>query len=195
MLYHGLGDAFFLKEAEKSPRKPRAIFTSQPSRGLDFVASCWRQIAGSVPSAELHVFCPQSWQAEAARRCAGGSNIVIRGSVSRDELAAELRSARAMLIPGVKDETFCLAAAEATASGVPIVTLGEGALGERVKHGETGYIAATSEQFSQFAALLLRDDALWMKQHRACLADDSLTGWGKRAEQWERLFARLLAGH
>lgn len=152
----------------------------------------WREIHGAVPDAELHVFCPQAKEEEAARAISGAPGVIIRGSVSRTQLAAELCNARVMLVPGVADETFCLAAAEATASGVPIVTRGIGALSERVRHGENGFLCPLMPDFaSQSISLLTRDD-LWMRMHLACVQDLSLKTWDQRAEEWERLFAQLL---
>ena len=43
-----------------------------------------------------------------------------------------------MLVPGHKGEVFCLAAEEAKALCVPIVTMGFGSLSERVDHLKTG---------------------------------------------------------
>ena len=95
------------------------------------------------------------------------------------------------LIPGHRDETYCLAAAEATAAGVPIVTLGTGSLSERVRDGETGFIARNRDEFIARTAALLSDDALWSVMHRNCLSESSLKTWDARVEEWEKLFARL----
>jgi glycosyltransferase involved in cell wall biosynthesis len=192
IVHHGVGDDFFQARPDPAPRRPRAVFTSQPSRGLDFVAECWKIISAEVPGADLHVFCPQSKQEDAVRLCAHIPGIVVRGSVRRAQLAEELRAARVMLIPGVTDETFCLAAAEATVSGVPLVTLGIGALSERVKHGETGFIAADQGEFVSGAVRLLSDDAAWMKQNAACVSGGDYTTWTAKAREWEDLFRSVL---
>lgn len=191
---YGIGDRFFLRKPGAEGRPLRAIFTSQPARGLSVVAEAWEKIHERIPAAELHVFCPQAKQQAAAETCGGRPGIVIRGSVSRAALAAELRLARAMLIPGVPDETYCLAAAEAIASGVPIVTLGQGALKERVCNGETGFIVDGVDDFAHLAGLLLTDNELWEKMHRRCVAEPSLLPWSSRVLEWEALFERLLAG-
>jgi glycosyltransferase involved in cell wall biosynthesis len=188
---HGIADTFFLHERESAARPPRAVFTSQPKRGLDFVVEAWEKIRVRTPGAELHVFCPQAKEQEAAAACGGKPGIVIRGSVSRADLARELRWARVMLIPGVTDETFCLAAAEATASGVPVVTRGVGALSERVSNGATGFISPHPAEFVANAARLLTEDDLWLRQHAECVSGSSLASWEKRADEWEALFARL----
>ncbi|KAI93970.1 hypothetical protein T281_13550 [Rhodomicrobium udaipurense JA643] len=189
---HGVADMFFAPEPEAGPRAPKAVFCSRPSRGLDFVARLWPSIHAAVPDAELHVFCPHSSLDEAAARIGGSSpGIRLRGGVARSELAAELRTARVMLVPGDLDETYCLAAAEATASGVPLVTLGIGALKERVRDGETGFLASGADDFARHAQNVLTDDALWLRLNRGCLAESALGRWDDRAADWERLFAAL----
>jgi glycosyltransferase involved in cell wall biosynthesis len=186
-----VADHFFLREPERKPRPPRAIFASQPKRGLAFVTEVWAEIWARAPGAELHVFCPQAKEREAAEACGGKPGVVIRGSVSRAKLGEELRAARLMLIPGVADETFCLAAAEAAAAGVPIVTRGAGALAERVEQGETGFISPEPDDFIRDAVRLLTEDELWLKMHATCVADPALATWNERAAEWEALFEEV----
>ena len=68
-----------------------------------------------------------------------------------------------MLIPGHKGEVFCLAAEEARALCLPIVTLGYGSLYERVEHNVTGYIAKNITEFIHYTHKLLNDDDLYKK--------------------------------
>src|SRR5262249_41672023 len=137
------------------------------------------------------VFCPQAKEREAAQACAEKPGVVIRGSITRAALARELRAARVMLIPGVADETFCLAAAEATAAGVPLVTYGVGALAERVQHEKTGFISPAKEDFIKDAVRLLAEDDLWLKMHAACVRLPGLDSWNRRVADWEALFEKL----
>jgi len=189
---HGVADFFLTSEPEAVPRAKKAVFCSRPSRGLDFVARLWPEIRAAVPDAELHVFCPQSRLDEAAAKIGGTvPGVRVRGSLARADLAAELKTARVMLIPGDPDETYCLAAAEATASGVPLVTLGIGALKERVRDGETGFLASGADDFARHARNILGDDDLWLRLHRACIEGGLLGRWDDRATEWERLFAAL----
>jgi D-inositol-3-phosphate glycosyltransferase len=80
--------------------------------------------------------------ASAADLAAG--NIEIIGTQPWERLMALLREARVFIAPGHWQETFNLLSVEAAACGVPTVTMGIGALGERVQHDATGLIA-TSE--------------------------------------------------
>ena len=68
-------------------------------------------------------------------------NIFERNFGSKNLLIDDLKKSKVLLIPGHKGEIFCIAAEEARELCVPIVTLGIGSLSERVKHGQTGFIA------------------------------------------------------
>jgi glycosyltransferase involved in cell wall biosynthesis len=191
VIHHGVHENFFRQAPASAPPPPRAIFTSQPYRGLDWVLSLWPEIKRQVPGASLEIFAPKAHQAEENAKKAVLDGVCFRGSIARPELVKELANARLQLIPGHRDETYCLAAAEAAAAGVPIVTLGAGSLRERVRDGKTGFIARSRAAFISGAVRLLSDDALWSAMHGACLADALLAGWDARAEEWERLFAIL----
>ena len=191
IVHHGVHEDFFRKEPAPSPAPPRAIFTSQPYRGLDWLLEIWPEIERQVAGASFDVFAPKVRQAEANAKKAASASVAFRGSVARPELIRELASARVQLIPGHADETYCLAAAEATAAGVPVITLGTGSLSERVRDGKTGFVARGKEEFIARTVALLCDDALWSAMHRECLAEAALTSWDARAAEWERLFATL----
>jgi glycosyltransferase involved in cell wall biosynthesis len=190
-IHHGVHEDFFRRAPAAVPPSARAIFTSQPYRGLDWVLGLWPEIKRQVRDASLDIFAPKAHQAAANARKAALDGVTFRGSIPRQELVKELANARVLLIPGHRDETYCLAAAEATAAGVPIVTLGTGSLSERVRDGKTGFIAGSREAFVARTASLLAGDALWSAMHHACLADASLAGWDARAEEWEQLFSTL----
>ena len=72
-------------------------------------------------------------------------------------------NSRVMLNPGHKGEVFCLAAEEARELCVPIVTMGYGALYERVEHKKTGFIAKNSDEFADYTLKIFNDHNLWKK--------------------------------
>jgi glycosyltransferase involved in cell wall biosynthesis len=192
----------FRAAAERPPPPPRAVFTSNPRRGLDWLLECWtRLIRPAVPGAELHVFSGAetygvAGAAQAAAmagplaraRALGDAGVVLRGALPKTLLAKELRRARVFLYPGDPGETFCLAAAEAQASGLPGVVRDVGPLGERVRDGETGFVARDEGGFAAAAVALLADDALWRRQHRAALLSQGGCGWPEAAAAWEDAF-------
>ncbi|MBI1206240.1 MAG: glycosyltransferase [Azospirillum sp.] len=196
---HGIGAPFVDAEPAQAPPPPRAVFTSNPRRGLDWLIALWvRAIRPAVPGAELHVFAgretyggqPDAKLEAALRAAAGqaGAGVVLRRPVGKAALVEEFRQARAMLYRGDAGETFCFAAAEAQAMGVPLVTAGVGALAERVCHGVTGFLAPEDAGFATAAVQVLTDDRLWSAQHHAALARRGDGGWDQRAAAWERWF-------
>jgi glycosyltransferase involved in cell wall biosynthesis len=191
IIHHGIQDTFFRPEPAPAPPPPRAIFTSQPYRGLDWLLDLWGDIKRQAPAATFDVFAPKSHQAAANAAKDALDGVCFRGSIERVALADELRTARVQLIPGHPDETYCLAAAEAIASGAPVVTLGIGSLAERVADGRTGFIAGNRDEFIAKTLALLSSDDLWNAMHRACLAESSLIPWDQRAVEWETLFAEM----
>ncbi len=200
---HGIAEIFRTGAPAAAPPPPRAVFTSNPLRSLDWVLDRWeRDIQPAVPGAELHVFSgPEPYGGIGARkaglmrpvldraRALAPAGVVLRPPVARNVLAAALAEMRVFLYRGDPGETFCAAAAEAQAMGVPAVVQDIGSLRERVDDGLTGFIAKDAAAFSAAAIRLLTDDELWRAQHAAALAGKRSYGWDEAAAAFERLLA------
>lgn len=203
LIPYGISRRFREAEPAATPPPPRAIFTSNPLRSLDWLVELWvREIHPAVPTAELHVFSGPStygdWGAKVAprmrpaldaARAARDAGVVLREPVAREELARELAASRVLLYRGDVEETFCLAVAEAQAVGVPCVLQDLGSVGERIRHRQTGFVAANDDEFARRAIELLTDDPLWSDQHRAALATQRSWGWDEAAAAFEALLA------
>jgi glycosyltransferase involved in cell wall biosynthesis len=180
---------------------PRAIFTSNPLRGLDWLLDLWAQrIAPQVPGAELHIYAGPSVYPGASADAVGrmeavlaradaldGAGVRRYAPVGREQLAQVLAGARIMLYRGDPGETFCLALAEAQAMGVPAVVQPLGSVVERVVDGKTGRIAVSDGEFAETAVALLRDDDLWRRWHRCALALQRGLSWHEVAAHYEAL--------
>ncbi|HUB97148.1 MAG TPA: glycosyltransferase [Stellaceae bacterium] len=200
---YGLAPQFRAPRPERAPPPPHAIFTSNPLRGLGWLLDVWaRRIRPAVPAAELHIYGgPAVYGAVGAAHAAEMEKVLARADalasagvrrhapLPRDRLAEALAAARLMVYRGDVGETFCLAVAEAQALGVPAVVEALGSLAERVIDGETGTIAGDDAQFGDAAIELLKDDALWQRQHRAALARQRGLSWDEVAARFERLAA------
>jgi glycosyltransferase involved in cell wall biosynthesis len=182
----------------RNPPPPRAIFTSNPLRGLDWLLDLWvARIAPALPEAELHIYAgpavygiaraPRMEKVLARADALAEYGIRRFAPVGRDTLAAVLSSARVMLYRGDPGETFCLALAEAQAMGVPAVVQPLGSAGERVIDRITGRIAEDDDAFVAAAVTVLRDDALWRRWHLAALAHQRGLSWDSVAERFEAL--------
>jgi glycosyltransferase involved in cell wall biosynthesis len=182
---------------------PRAIFTSNPLRGLDWLLNRWEQrIHPALPQAELHLYCgPSVYGAVGEAKAAPMRAVLARAEsltnkgvrlfapLPRAALIAALRQSRVMLYRGDENETFCMSAAEAQALGVPAVVQPLGSLPERVQNGVTGFVAGDDESFARHAIALLRDDALWRQQHEAALRLQKGLDADDVAQRFEALMA------
>lgn len=179
---------------------PRAVFTSNPVRGLAPLLLLWReQIRPAAPDAEFHIFAgPAVYDATgpkaAAMRAAladaeamADHGVVVREPMPKAALARELAGVRAQLYLGDAGETFCLAVAEAQAMGVPAVVRPIGAVGERVTHGVTGFVEKDHAAFAASAVRVLRDDALWRQMSAAALASRDALSWAHAAKAFAAL--------
>ena len=197
----GVDDVFLKSRPAASPPPPRAIFTSNPLRGLAWLLELWAgRIHPGMPTAELHVFSgPATYGAVGAAKQAAmrvvlerartlsDCGVVLREPVAKPVLADELSRSRVMLYRGDPGETFCLSVAEAQALGVPAVVQKIGATPERVIDGATGFVAGDDSEFALSAVRLLADDALWQAQHRAALDRQRSWGWPQAAAAFEKL--------
>ena len=196
---YGVLDRF--RHAEpRDPPPPRAVFTSNPLRGLDWLIDLWvGRIRPAVPDAELHIYAGAAvygGMAKGAREMEavlsraetlGDAGVFRHAPVGRDRLVEVLTGARAMLYRGDAGETFCLALAEAQALGVPAVVTPLGAVGERVSDGTSGRVAASDDDFVAAAIAVLRDDAQWRRWHQGALATQRGLGWDEVAARYEAL--------
>jgi len=185
----------------REPPAPRAIFTSNPLRGLDWLLDLWvSRIAPGVPGAELHIYAgPGVYRGLSAARAAEMEAILARADalaafgvrrfdpLGREALAATLIEARVMLYRGDPGETFCLALAEAQAMGVPAVVTPLGAVGERVVDGVSGRVVCGDDDFAAAAIAVLHDDGLWRRWHLAALAHQRGLNWDTVAARYEAL--------
>jgi len=201
---YGMSEMFCRSAARKDPPVPRAVFTSNPLRSLDWLLGLWSErIEPAVPGAELHLFTGAATygrvgdgksaamdtvlkQAEGLAR----QGVRLRGPVAKGDLVDEFAEVRCMLYRGDLNETFCLAVGEAQACGVPAVVQALGSVVERVIDGKTGFIAGDDEQFAKWAVDLLRDDDLWRRQHEAAIAEQRRWRWPDAAAAFEALLPK-----
>lgn len=198
---YGISDVFRAATPPAAPPPPRAVFVSNPMRGLAWLLGIWKEaIRPRCPGAELHLFSgAATYGSFGATRAAhmdavldraramAEDGVVLRAPVPKHALAAEFAASRALLYRGDVGETFCLAVGEAQAAGVPAVVQDIGCVAERVADGETGFVAGGDEAFADRAVALLTDDALWRRMSAACVARQRGWGWNEAATAFEEL--------
>jgi glycosyltransferase involved in cell wall biosynthesis len=192
----------FRHAAPREPPPPRAIFTSNPLRGLYWLLDLWAErIIRDVPDAELHIYSGAAVYGGGVRDerardmerildradALSPSRVRLHQPVDRAALIEVLAGARVMLYRGDPGETFCLALAEAQAMGVPAVVQPLGSVVERVVDGETGYIDSDDNSFAGAAIALLENDDLWRRFHGEALARQRGLSWDEVAAKFEAL--------
>jgi glycosyltransferase involved in cell wall biosynthesis len=197
---YGVTEIFRHAEPRSAP-PPRAVFTSNPLRSLDWLMDVWeRHIHPAVPGAELHVFAGAATygavgQSKADRmgpiltraQSLAAKGVVLRGPVPKGQLVDELAQARVLLYRGDIGETFCSAVAEAQAMGVPVVLEDIACMRERLVPAKTGFLTHDPAEFGERAVALLTDDALWQDFNRAALDLQRSWGWDEAARAFEAL--------
>ncbi len=201
LIPYGISDVFRDAEPPVEPPARRALFTSNPLRGLDWLLDLWAErIQPRCDGAELHLFTGAATYGEYGHARAAqmkpvldkaealaALGVVLRGTVAKSDLAAELAQARALLYRGDVGETFCLAVGEAQAAGLPAVVQDIGCVAERVIDGKTGFVAGDDAGFADTAVRLLSDDDLWRSQSGAAAANQRGWGWSEAAASFEEL--------
>jgi len=99
-----------------------------------------------------------------------------------------------LLLVTSRSESFCLAALEAAASGVPVVATHVGGLPEVVLDGETGFLFEPDDVAAAVRAVcrLLRDDRLRSEMARAALDRAELFSTDVVIPRYEALYADLV---
>jgi glycosyltransferase involved in cell wall biosynthesis len=185
---YGLPDRVLKAAPADAIPGPSAVFTSQAYRGLDRVIGLWRsRIAPLHRLARLTAFVADGDVPAYGALAAGEPSISVRGRIGNAQLLDVLRGSRVLLAPGHRSETYCLAAAEAIAMGVPVITLGIGSLRERVDHGVTGFVCRGWREMAGRTGEVLSDDILWSRLHVAGLQTRIRNDWARAAGQWEKL--------
>ncbi len=198
---YGVSDIFCTSQIASQPPSPRAIFLSNPLRGLDWLLDRWSiEIQPYVRNSELHIFSGpatygskggcKSQEMETVLNYARGlseKSVILRAPVPKERLVLELGLSRCLLYRGDPNETFCSAVAEAQAMGVPCVVTDLGSMKERVVDGKTGFIVRDDKAFSDAARKLLEDDDMWRFQHGFALEKQRSWRWSDAALAFEEI--------
>jgi len=136
----------------------KVIFNTRPDRNLRIVIDAWKVIKKNVNDAKLYINPP--YELSSVER---NLDIFVRSKTDKSELINQLCNTKLMINPGHKGEVFCLVAEEARVLCLPIVTMGFGALYERVDHGNTGFICKNLDDLIANSIEILNNDDLYLK--------------------------------
>ncbi len=197
---YGIDDKILKKRKKKVPN-PVAIFTSNPLRDLDWLLENWKlRIYPKVQNAKLNLFTGITTYGQFGKKHSKSSEKILNKADSlkdygvnlykplrREELFKKINESRIFLYKGTKDETFCMAAAEAQALGIPAVVCDFGSMKERILDNKTGFVCKSDEQFNLKAIKLLNDDKIWMRMHKNLLKNDNHFRWSEIAKKWKKI--------
>jgi glycosyltransferase involved in cell wall biosynthesis len=203
-VHPGVGDAY-LSAAPMAPVKPsRAVVTTHPGRGLDWLLGLWcANIHPRVPSAELHVYSavldqgalgatiPERLRPVLEQALAGeAQGVRLKRPRADPEMADAYRQARAHLYPGSDRDVLCSTLAESQAVGLPAVARPLGAADERLRNGESGYLAPDDDAVVNLAVCLLQDRDIFNRLSEQARAGRKGATWDRAAEEIEHALAR-----
>jgi glycosyltransferase involved in cell wall biosynthesis len=198
---YGIAVPFLAADRDAKIPGPRAMFTSNPLRSLDWLLDVWAgRIRPHAPAAELHVYAgPATYGSVGAAkstpmesvlaRARATAGVVVHPPVAKPALVDALKTARVQLYRGDVGETFCSAVAEAQAAGVPGVVCDIACMSERVVDGRTGSVVPDGDAaaFAARALKLLTDDDLWSRQSQAARDEARAFTWDAAAARFEAL--------
>jgi GT2 family glycosyltransferase/glycosyltransferase involved in cell wall biosynthesis len=123
-------------------------------KGADVLIAAARALAGA--RIVFEVWGHTEARAEARARDAG---MIIRGPYSAAELEAGLRGIDLVVVPSTMEEAYCLVVDEAQRLGIPLVAARTGAIPERVRDGDNGFLFPPGDAGALARLLVgLRDD-------------------------------------
>lgn len=189
-----------LPREENAP--PRAVVTTHPSHGLDWLLDLWRdEIRPKVPDAQLDIYsagldrhmlepekAPDALR-PLAEKCAAleEHGVAVLAPLGDEGMAKAYAGARVHLYPGHPDDMACWTLAESQAAGLPCVARAFPAVTERVDNGQTGYLVPDSAAFSNVAIELLTNDAMFESLSEAAREPHRRRTWAAAAAEVDAL--------
>ncbi len=125
----------------------------------------------------------QAGAVESRLRAVGlDDRVWLTGRLERPEVLKVLAGADLYLAPS-RLEAFGLAALEARCSGLPVVAMRSGGVGEFVRDGVHGYLVEDDREMARRAGELLADRGLRRRMAQACRRDDPDLDWSSTVER------------
>jgi len=167
------------------------LFVGRISRekGVFALADAFRRVAASRPDLRLVVVGDGPARAELERELAGHA-VAFTGVLAGDELATAYASADVFCLPS-GTETFGQVVLEASASGLPVVTVAGGAAGELVRPDVSGVVLPGRDPVGLAQALARLADDEPLRERMGAAGRIGALDW----PTWDEIFDDLLAGY
>jgi len=121
-------------------------------------------------------------------KCSQSTYANFVGEVDHQTKLTYLQNAKALLIPSQFGEPFGLIAVEAMSCGTVPIALRDGALGEIIEHGKSGFLCNSIDEMIDAVNKVDTIDP------RNCRAKAEQFSKAKMAERYEELYERILSG-
>ena len=173
------------------------IYASNYGRGLETLINCWPAIKKRFPKATLDIYygwC--SWSGLTAEQEVSLKNKISQlepldvkehGLVGHKELHKAYSKASFWTYPCNGNETFCISAIKAQASGAIPVIITNSALQETVRHG---YTCTTPEEYLSILLTAMQNAENITLQERIAMKQSVIEKytWKNIAEKWKAVF-------
>lgn len=165
----------FWSEKSAEPRRPLhcvCVARLEARKGVETVVRAWSLVRSMLPSATLTIVGSGIQASRIDSYIAGDPSIRRISGLESAELRTELRTASLALCPAYL-EGFGLAAAEAMATGTPVIASDAEGLRSLLAHDRTGWLVPARDAEAWAAAIvrLLSDSALRERLAAAAAAD------------------------
>jgi glycosyltransferase involved in cell wall biosynthesis len=207
---NGIAPAFenmFASAADlKAVKTNRAAYTSTPFRGLDVLARAF-PLAGIETGLDIYSgmaiyhapetrYVPLYEALKATPRCH------MHGPVGQDELAVRLKPVSFLTYPSTFAETYCIAALEAIAAGLKVVSTDLGALKETTlgfadlvprPPSAEALVPLYAQRLKQVVGQFLGDPDGWAEERYAQASEvNRRCSWSTRAREWEEFLGPVI---
>jgi glycosyltransferase involved in cell wall biosynthesis len=181
----------FLNNKRKNKKKPIFIWTVKREQGLEEIIKIWRDfVIKKNPLVELHIYGLKKKLNKKNIKNYNNAGIKFFGIVDRKILAIKYAYSTAMIHPGY-DETFCISALEALASGLPVITIDRSALSERVSNNINGYKVKSFEEMGKAIIKIANNNHEWKKLSDNAINLSKNYAWSNIAFLWDNYLKKI----
>lgn len=137
---NGVNPGFFKEPIKR--KKNKVTYSTKYFKGIELTEKVIKRLVENFPELEIHIFGYKSpwdddFQYDGLKQI---PNIIIRDSVSQNQLAKEMQEAYIHIHPNSYPETSCITAYEAQMAGTPIISTYLAALPETVINKKSGIL-------------------------------------------------------
>ncbi|MBA4695778.1 MAG: glycosyltransferase family 4 protein [Legionella sp.] len=192
IIMDGIDDRYFFPRTKRYEGAQRLLFlyagSFQKNKRADFII----HLAAKYPNA---LFCLAGAGIE-EQHCLelteslGCLNVEFLGQLSQAELGEIMRRADLFLFPSIS-EGHPQVLGQATACGLPSIIM-HGYNPHYLKHGETGFIAKTDQEFERYLHFLAHNESIRSAMSKAAIAHAAQFNWDDIVLQWARLFEQVM---